>query len=227
MTKEKKKIVETSSKAEEDLSGIGEKFEHLMRVKTKLMATIDEIDTAYEKEKRQKLELDKQRRKLESELKISQVTIEELQRSQKEIENNITRKESQQEDMMRNLESEQSSITKIQKQIKDYQARVEELEEELDAERQARAKAERQKGELSKELEDIGERLLEASGATASQIELNKKRETEVIKMRKDVEECLIQNEATIGNLKKRHQDATSEISDQVEQLTQIKSKYI
>ena len=45
--------------------------------------------------------------------------------------------------------------------------------------------------------------------------------------MRKDVEECLIQNEATIGNLKKRHQDATAEMSDQVEQLTILKSKYL
>ena len=52
LTKEKKNLVETSAKAGEDLSGIEEKFDHLMKVKSKLMATIDEIETAYEKEKR-------------------------------------------------------------------------------------------------------------------------------------------------------------------------------
>ena len=189
------------------------------------MQTVDEIESAYETEKRQRLDVDKQRRKLESELKISQHALEELQRGQKELENSIARKEAQQGDVMRKLETEQGAVSKIQKQIKEYQARVEELEEELEAERQARAKAERQKGELSREMEELGERLLEAGGATASQIELNKKRESELIKMRKDLEECLIQNEATIVNLRKRHQDATAEMNDQIEQLALLKSK--
>lgn len=225
MTKEKKKIIENNAKAADDLNGIEEKHDHLMKVKTKLMATVDEIECAYESEKRQKIELDKQRRKLECELKIGQHNIEELQRGQRELENMIARKESQQGDLVRKMESEQSAVGKIQKQIKEYQARVEELEEELEAERQVKSKADRQKGELSRELEEVGERLLEASGATASQIELNKKREAEVIKMRKDLEECLIQNEATIVSLKKKHQDGIAEMSDQIEQLSLLKSK--
>ena len=59
-------------------------------------------------------------------------------------------------------------------------ARVEEWEEELEAERQARAKSERQKSDLVRELEELTDRLEEASGATAAQMELNKKREIEV-----------------------------------------------
>ena len=115
--------------------------------------------------------------------------------------------------------------SKIQKQIKEQQARVEELEEELEAERGGRAKAERQRGELSREMEEVGERLMEAGGATQAQIELNKKREIELARMRKDMEECLIQNEANIGSLKKKQQDATAEMSEQIEQLSQLKSK--
>ena len=218
-------MIEYNGKAVEDLTGIEEKYDHLMKVKTKLMQTVDEIEAAYENEKRQKLEVDKMRRKLESELKISQHAIEELQRTKKDIENNIGRKDSQQVDLMRKLETEQTNVAKIQKQIKDFQSRIEELEEELEAERQGRAKAERQRGELSREMEELGERLLEAGGATASQIELNKKREAEVVKMRNDVEECLIQNEATIESLRKRQSDATAEMSDQIEQLSILKSK--
>ena len=40
-----------------------------------------------------------------------------------------------------------------------------------------RAKAERQRSDLAREMESLGERLLEAGGATAAQVELNKKRE--------------------------------------------------
>merc|ERR1712142_1012712 len=105
------------------------------------------------------------------------------------------------------------------------QARVEELEEELEAERQARAKAERQRSDLARELEQLGERLNEAGGATSAQMELNKKRESEVNKLRKDLEEAQIQQEATMTNLKRKHQDAVAEMSEQIDQLSKMKSK--
>ena len=74
-------------------------------------------------------------------------------------------------------------------------------------------------------MEEIGERLVEAGGATAAQIELNKKREIEVSKMRKDLEESLIQNEANLVSLKKKQQDATGEMLEQIEQLSALKAK--
>merc|ERR1712045_179322 len=118
-----------------------------------------------------------------------------------------------------------SIVGKMQKNIKECQGRVEELEEELEAERQARAKAERQRSDLAREIEQLGERLDEAGGATSAQIEMNKKREAEVVKLRKDLEEANIQHEAVLGNLKRRHQDAIQEMSEQVDQLQKLKSK--
>merc|ERR1712129_496879 len=100
-----------------------------------------------------------------------------------------------------------------------------ELEEELEAERQARAKAERQRSDLARELESLGERLNEAGGATHAQVELNKKRDAEVQKLRKDLEEANIQHEATLIGLKKKHQDAVSEMSEQIEQLSAMKGR--
>merc|ERR1712115_5357 len=79
--------------------------------------------------------------------------------------------------------------------------------------------------DLARELENLGERLGEASGATSAQIELNKKREAEVSKLRRDLEEAKIQQEATIVGLKKKHADATAEMQEQVEQLNKIKTK--
>jgi hypothetical protein len=55
------------------------------------------------------------------------------------------------------------------------------MEEELEAERQSRGKAERQRSDLAREMEELAERIEEASGATQAQMELNKKREAEVL----------------------------------------------
>merc|ERR1711971_606904 len=127
--------------------------------------------------------------------------------------------------LLSKLDDEQSLVAKIQKGIKENQAHVEELEEELEAERQARAKAERQRSDLARELENMGERLGEASGATSAQIELNKKREAEVTKLRRDLEEAHIQQEDTLVSLKKKHQDAIAEMTEQIEQLNKMKNK--
>merc|ERR1719350_2734377 len=99
------------------------------------------------------------------------------------------------------------------------------MEEELEAERQARSKAERQRSDLARELESLGERLNEATGTTHAQIELNKKRESEVAKLRKDVEECRIQQDATCVSMKKKQQDAVAEMSEQIDQLGKMKAK--
>merc|ERR1711890_107860 len=163
--------------------------------------------------------------KVEGDLKVTQETVSDLERAKKEIEANIARKDKDASGLLAKLEDEQSLVSKVQKQIKENQCRVEELEEELEAERQARAKAERQRSDLARELEGLGERLAEAGGATNAQIELNKKREAEVGKLRKDIEEANIQQESILSNLKRKHQDAIQEMTDQIEQLQKMKSK--
>ena len=78
---------------------------------------------------------------------------------------------------------------------------------------------------FARELESLGERLNEAGGATIAQVELNKKREAEVGKLRKDLEEARIQQESTLMNLKKKHQDAVAEMAEQIDQLSKMKGK--
>lgn len=84
---------------------------------------------------------------------------------------------------------------------------------------------EKQRTELSRELEELGERLDEAGGATAAQVELNKKREQELLKLRRDLEESALQHEAQISTLRKKQQDAANELADQIDQLQKVKTK--
>merc|ERR1712018_535261 len=145
--------------------------------------------------------------------KISQEIVSELEQNKRELEGGIGRKEKDILELNAKLEDEQGFVSKVQKSIKENQGRVEELEEELEAERQARAKAERQRSDLARELEELGDRLDEAGGATNAQLELNKKRDAEVQKFRKDLEEAHIQQETILMNLKKKHQDASPEMT--------------
>ena len=225
LNKEKKHQGENNAKATEDLQAAEDKVDHLNKIKSKLEQTLDELEDSLQREKRGRADVEKQRRKVEGELKVAQECVGDLERSKRELENNIARKEKDMGGLSSKLDDEQGQVGKVQKQIKETQGRVEELEEELEAERQARAKAERQRSDLARELEELGERLNEAGGATSAQIELNKKREAEVQKLRKDLEEAHIQQEATLTNLKRKHQDAISEMTEQIDQLNKMKSK--
>merc|ERR1712127_632332 len=123
------------------------------------------------------------------------------------------------------LDDEQNLVAKAQKGIKELQGRVEAMEEELEAERQSRANAERQKSDLARTIDQLGDRLSEAAGATTAQVELNKKREMEVGKLRKDVEEANIQQESVLGSLKRKQGDSIAEMSEQIDALAKMKSK--
>lgn len=99
------------------------------------------------------------------------------------------------------------------------------MEEELEAERACRAKVEKQRGDVAHELEELSERLEEAGGATSAQIEFNKKREADFLKLRRDLEEAMMHHEATMATLRKKHADSVAELSEQIDSLQRVKHK--
>merc|ERR1712158_238897 len=225
LNKEKKHIAETQAKSNDDMITVNEKVGHLNSVKSKLESTLDELEGGLDKEKKSRASLEKQKRKVEGDLKMSQDGVAELERAKRDLEVVIGNKDKNNAQLAAKLGDEQNLVAKAQKGIKEIQGRVEAMEEELEAERQARAKAERQRSDLAREIDSLGERLDEASGATTAQVELNKKRDAEVNKLRKDVEEANIQQESILGNLKRKQGDAIAEMSEQIDALGKMKSK--
>merc|ERR1712228_786444 len=225
LNKEKKHLSETQAKSSEDLIVAQEKVAHLSSVKSKLESTLDEIEGAGDKEKKSRANLEKAKRKVEGDLKIAQDTVADLERTKRGIEGVIANKEKNNQLLSAKLDDEQSLVAKAQKNIKELQGRVEASEEELEAERQARAQAERQRSDLSREIDQLGGRLDEASGATVAQVELNKKRESEIVKLRKDVEETNISNESVLSNMKRKQGDAVLEMTEQIDALQKMKAK--
>merc|ERR1712128_252297 len=225
LTKEKKYMQESQAKSSDELTQAEEKVDHLNKVKVKLEVTLDELEDSYEREKKSRLDMDKQRRKQEADLKVTQEVVIDLERDKKDVESLIEKKDKDMHEAQRRLEDEQNIVGKLQKSIKELQARIEQSEEELEGERQARTQAEKQRGGLARELDDLSERVDEAGGATAAQVDLNKKREAEIGKLRRDLEEGNIQHDGTLVGLKKKNVDATSEMSEQVDQLNKMKTK--
>jgi len=225
LTKEKKYMQESQAKSSDELTQAEEKVDHMNKVKVKLEVTLDELEDSFEREKKSRLDMDKQRRKVEADLKVTQEVVVDLERDKKDVESNIEKKDKDIADAQRRLEEEQMHVAKLQKTVKELQARIEAGEEELEAERSARTNAEKQRGALARELDDLSERVEEAGGATAAQVDLNKKREAEIGKLRRDLEESNIQHDGTLVSLKKKNTDATCEMSEQVDQLNKMKQK--
>merc|ERR1719493_177128 len=225
LNKEKKHLSATQAKSNEDLIGAEEKVKHLSQVKSQLESTLDQLEGGLDKEKKSRATIEKQKRKIEGDLKMAQDSVSDLEREKRDIENTIGAKEKNVHMLSAKLDDEQSLVAKAQKNIKELQARVEAAEEELEAERQARAKAERQRSDLAREIEQLGDRYDEASGATVAQVELNKKRESEIIKLRKDVEEANIASESVLSNLKRKQGDSVLEMQEQTDALQKMKAK--
>ncbi|KAL7670095.1 hypothetical protein ACOME3_005033 [Neoechinorhynchus agilis] len=225
LQKEKKRLEETNMKTSEDLQSQEDKANNLTKTKAKLEQALDELEDNLEREKKVKADLDKAKRKLEGDLRMAQSSLEDIERVKSELEDSLKKKE--QEIMQANsrLEDQQATQNSLQKRLKDNQAKLEEAEEELETEKQLRAKVEKQKNELAREMEDMGDRLQESGGATVAQVELNKKRESELAKLRRDLDEANLQHEATTTQLRKKHQDAVNEMGEQIDQLSRMKSK--
>lgn len=75
------------------------------------------------------------------------------------------------------------------------------------------------------ELEELGDRLDEAGGATQAQMELNKKREAELASLRRDLEDAAINSENAMAALRKKHNDAVAELSDQLDTVQKMRAK--
>ncbi|XP_009883588.1 PREDICTED: myosin-3-like isoform X1 [Charadrius vociferus] len=225
LTKEKKALQEAHQQTLDDLQAEEDKVNTLTKAKTKLEQQVDDLEGSLEQEKKLRMDLERAKRKLEGDLKLAHDSIMDLENDKQQLDEKLKKKDFEISQIQSKIEDEQALGMQLQKKIKELQARIEELEEEIEAERTSRAKAEKHRADLSRELEEISERLEEAGGATAAQIDMNKKREAEFQKMRRDLEEATLQHEATAATLRKKHADSTAELGEQIDNLQRVKQK--
>ncbi|XP_046881579.1 myosin, heavy chain 7B, cardiac muscle, beta a isoform X2 [Hypomesus transpacificus] len=225
LTKEKKALQEAHQQTLDDLQAEEDKVNTLTKAKAKLEQQVDDLESSLEQEKKVRLDMERAKRKLEGDLKLSMGSVMDLENDKQQLEEKLQKKDFEMVSISTKIEDEQALVIQLQKKIKELQARIEELEEELETDKSSRAKVEKQRIDVARELEELSERLEEAGGATFAQIEMNKKREADVLKLRRDLEEAMLHHEATAGALRKKHADSVAELGEQIDSLQRVKQK--
>merc|ERR1719295_1971243 len=223
--REKKGAQESRQKTEEDIQTMEDRCNHLSRVKAKLEQSLDEAEDSLEREKKSKGDVEKLKRKIEGDLKLTQEAVSDLDRIKADLAAALQRKEKELMSMSAKIEDEGTLGSKYNKQVKELQSRIEELDEELHIEHQNRAKAEKNRTTLSRDIQDLGGRLEEAGSNTSTQIELNKKREAELLKLKGELEEANIAHEGTLAALRQKHNNTMAELGEQIDNLNSNKIK--
>ncbi|NXU42532.1 MYH4 protein, partial [Drymodes brunneopygia] len=239
LVKEKKALQEAQQQAVDDLQMEEDKVNTLTKARTKLEKQVNHVEASLELERKARADLERAKRKLEGDLKLAQETIVDLQNDKQHLDEELRKKDFDFDQVQNKIAEHRNSNTHLQKKIRELQARdfmyllhhycllarAAELEEDTTSEKATRTKAEKRCGELARELEGIRASLEEAGGATAAQRELDKKREAEFQKMRRDLEEATLQHEATAAALRKKHADSTAELGEQIDNLQRVKQK--
>lgn len=81
--------------------------------------------------------------------------------------------------------------------------------------------------ELQRTLDELTYQLEEAGGATQAQMDLNRKREAEMQRIKRELEEYQVQNEIKLSSYKKKQQEALNEMADQLENMQKSKQKFV
>merc|ERR1712110_413461 len=151
--------------------------------------------------------------------------VSDLERVKSELNQTIQRNEKEIASMSAKIDDEGTLGSKYSRQVKELQSRLEELDEELTVERQNRARAEKNRSTLSRDIGDLAEKLEDAGNNTATQIELNKKREAELAKLKVELDESNIAHEGTLAALRQKHNNNMTEMGEQIDSLNKMKAK--
>ena len=225
LKREKKTLQEQLQQLMDDLQAEEDKVNSLSKSKMKLEQMIDDLEQSLDHEKKTRVELERNKRKLEGDLRVTQETIMDLENDKQRVEERIKKAEFEFSQLRSRLEDEEALIMQLQKKIKELHSRLEELEEELEAERALKAKAEKQRLDLSRELEEFTERLEIEANQTTAQIEAAKKRDAELTKAKRTIDEMNLTNENVMVQHRKKHADQMTELNETLDNLQRVKQK--
>merc|ERR1719431_1473431 len=96
-----------------------------------------------------------------------------------------------------------------------FEEQIRVLQEDLESEMSLRRKVEHEKQAFQMQIISLSERLTEAESGSESQLEINRKREAEMAKPRKLLEDGHTESEQQIHTLRTKHQTAMMELQKQ------------
>jgi len=108
-----------------------------------------------------------------------------------------------------------------------FEEQIRVLQEDLESEMSLRRRVEHEKQSMQMQIISLSERLTEAESGSTSQMEINRKREAEMAKLRKLLEDVHTESEQQIHTLRTKHQTAMMELQEQIERMSRDKEKVV
>jgi len=103
--------------------------------------------------------------------------------------------------------------------------RVKELEEALEQERNAHIRTEKELNELRFSFDSLRERLEESENETSVQLEINRRKDQDFLKIKKELETVSSSHEVSESAFKKRHQEMINDLTEQLDRANKNKTK--
>ena len=72
---------------------------------------------------------------------------------------------------------------------------------------------------LGREIEELTGRLEESGNATAAAMEINKKREAELFKLKQELDDANLHHETSLASIRQKHNAIIADLGDQIDQL--------
>merc|ERR1712183_285982 len=190
LNKDKQGVEDNLTERTEQLQKTEDTLSKTNKEKNKTEATLKETEFNLEKEKEAKAKVEKERKRVEDDLKANKETLRETEEELKVSKDNGLKKDRMIKELEENKEANENTIKQLQKKITELLSRIEELEEELEAERVAKQKVEMARKDLESQLETLNEELVSSGDQTTAQVEVTKKKEGEMAKLRNEMEEA-------------------------------------
>jgi len=108
-----------------------------------------------------------------------------------------------------------------------FEEQIRVLQEDLESEMNLRRRVEHEKQQFQMQIISLSERLTESESGSESQLEINRKREAEMAKLRKLLEDVHNESESQIHTLRTKHQTSMMELQEQIERMSRDKEKVV
>jgi len=223
--KEKKAVEESLAERSDQLQTTENKLSEMNKAKNKVEGTLKETEFNLTKEKEGKAKVEKEKRKVEGDLKETRDKLSTTEEDLATAKDLVVKRDKSIRELEEAKEGLEGTVKQLQKKVADLLARIEELEEELENERKAKQKSELSRKELETQLEELNEALLVSGDATAAQIDVAKKKDVEIARLKKEVEEAVAAGEEALGSAKGKAAAAVAEAQDEIEAVKKAKAK--
>ena len=147
-----------------------------------------------------------------------------------DLQVHLARREEELTQAVTNIETEAATKVTFQRQIREFQTSIQDLQDDMESEKESRKRLEREKRELMEENESLRNELLDRKDINQVMLEREKKRDEEVLTLKRLLEQSHEDREAIIGELRlkytKQIEDLTSQFENTKRQLqTTIKDR--